>query len=151
MSTPSVVMTVGDRQSDRKITVASLCCDSGEAKSAPTEPTEQRHLHGSDPRSSPDVVPIRAQGRYLGRLDAAVDLPSSLVIHLGALDDPGLATQPSRVTRSDTVNSSTKTPYRLSNPGSMAVSFPPTLFATPDSSKAVHKYQGADPRVQSMD
>jgi hypothetical protein len=97
-------MAIGDRQSDRKITVASLCCDSGEAKSASNEPTEQRHLRGSRTRSPPDVVPIRTQDRHLGHIDTTVTFPPLLSAELSSLDGSGLVTKLSCASRSDTTN-----------------------------------------------
>jgi hypothetical protein len=152
MSTLSVVVALGEHQSDCKITVVSLCCDSVQAKSTSSEPTRQRHLHESETRSSPDMVPIWAQDHHHPkRLDATVDRPCSLVAHSSGFHDSGLATQLSRVSRSDTINSSAKIPHHLDNNGGLAVSLPPTLSTTPGSSKAVYKYRGADPQVQSTD
>jgi hypothetical protein len=152
MSTPSVVVALGERQSDCKITVASLCCDSGQAKSTSSEPTGQRHLHESETRSPPDVVPIWAQDHHHPkRLDVTVDRPCSIVAHSSGFHDSGLATQLSCVGRSDTINNSAKIPHHLDNNGGVAVSLPPTLSTTPGGSKAVYKYRGADPRVRSMD
>jgi hypothetical protein len=144
MSTPSIVGALGECQSDCKITVASLCCDSGQAKSTPSEPTGQRHLHESETRSSPDMVPIWAQDHHHPRrLDATFDRPCSLVAHSSGFHDSGLATQLSRVSRSDTINSSAKIPYRLDDHEGVAVSLPPT----PSCSKAIYRHRGAEPRV----
>jgi hypothetical protein len=152
MSTPSVVVALGERQSDCKITVASLCCDSVQAKSTSSEPTGQRHLHESETRSSPDMVPIWAQDHHHAkRLDATVDRPCSLVAHSSGFHGSGLATQLSRVSRPDTSNCSAKIPHHFDNNGGVTVSLPPTLSTTPGSSKAVYKYWGADPRIQTTD
>jgi hypothetical protein len=152
MSTPSVAVAIGERQSDCKITVESLCCDSVQAKSTSSEPTGQRHLHESETRSSPDMVPIWPQDHYHPkRLDAIVDRPCSLVAHSSGFHAYGFATQLSRVSRPDIINIPAKTPHHLDNNGGVAVSLPPTLFTTSGSSKADYKYQGPDPRVQSMD
>jgi hypothetical protein len=152
MSIPSVVVALGERQSDCKITVASLCCDSVQARSTSSEPTGQRNLHQSETRSSPDMVPIWAQDHHHARrLDATVDRPCSLVAHSSGFHDSGLATQLSRVSHSNTINSSAKIPHHFDNSGDVAVSLPPTLSTTPGSSKAVYKYWGADPRIQTMD
>jgi hypothetical protein len=98
------------------------------------------------------VVSIRAQDHYHPkRVDATIDRPCSLVAHPSGFHDPDLATQLSRVSRSGTINSSARIPHHLNNNGGVAMSLSPTLSTTPDSSKAVHKYRGADPRVQSMD
>jgi hypothetical protein len=144
MSTPSVVIAVGGHRRDCKITVASLCCDSGEAESASTELNEQRHLHRSETRSSPDVVPIWAQYHHHPEgLNATVDRPCSLVSHSSGFHDSGLATQFSQVSRSDTNNSSAKIPYHLDNHEGVAVPLPPM----PSCSKAVYRHRGAEPRV----
>lgn len=129
-----------------------MCCDSGQARSASSEPTGQQHLQGSETRSSPDMVPIWAQDHHHPkRLDATVDRPCSLVAHSSGFHDSGPATQLSRVSRSDTINSSAKIPHHLEDNGGVAVSLPSTLSTTPGSSKAVYRYQGADPRVQWID
>jgi hypothetical protein len=65
MSTASVVIAVGEQRRDYKIMVASLCCDSGAAESASTEPNEQRHLHRSETRSSPDIFPMDVEPAHL--------------------------------------------------------------------------------------
>jgi hypothetical protein len=146
MSTPSVVMALAECQSDCKITVASLCCDSVQAKSTSSKPTGQRHLQESEPRSSPDMIPIWARDHHHPKcLDATVDRPCFLAAHSSGFHDPGLATQLSCVGHFNTLSSSAKTPHDPDNAGSMAVSLPPTLFATLDSSTAVYRYWGADP------
>jgi hypothetical protein len=178
MSTPSVVMTIGDRQSDRKITVASLCCDSGEAKSAPTEPTEQPHLYESKTRSPPDVAPTRIRDRHLGHIDTTVTFPSLLSAESSSLDGSGPVTQLHCVGRSDTANDSNGTSNVIGSIGgapphvndiidylytvhtntaqyrdgsgepTMPISSAPPT--TPGSTNAIHTYRGADPRVQSI-
>jgi hypothetical protein len=54
--------------------VVSLCCNSGEAKTASTRPTEQRHRHGSETRSLPDVIPTWTQDRHLDISIFAVEM-----------------------------------------------------------------------------
>lgn len=87
-------MALGERQSDCKITVTSLCCDGVQTESTWSGPTGQRHLHEPETRSLPDVVPIWAlDHHYSSHLDATVDRPCSLVCHSSGFRDSGLATQ----------------------------------------------------------
>ena len=97
-------MAIEDRQSNRKVTVAPLCYDSGEPEFVSTKPAGQRHLHGSKTRSLPDMVPIRTQNRHLGHLDKTVTLPSIISVKSSSLDGSGLATQLHCVGHSDTTN-----------------------------------------------
>jgi hypothetical protein len=102
-------MAVRARQSDYKITMASLCCDSGQTRSASTEPPGQQHLYGSKTRSPPDLVPTWTQDRHLGHVDITVTLPLLLSVKSSSLDGSGLATQLHCVGRSDTTNGSNGT------------------------------------------
>lgn len=132
--TPSLVMTVGERQNDHRITVASLCCDSGQAKSVSAESVMKRHLHISALRCSSDVVTNTAQDGHTGHSDATVDLNLSPLVQSGGLSDSGLATQLRRMSRSNTENVCTTIPYH-----------------PPNSSKAVYKHHSAEASIQSMD
>jgi hypothetical protein len=171
-------MAVREGQSDCKITVASLCCDSGQTRSASTEPPGQRHLHGSKTLSPPDMVPTWTQDRHLGHFDMTVTLPSLLSVKPSSLDDSGLATQLHCVGRSDTTNGSNGTfnvigstdgapthvnetidyPYIVhtntlqhrDGPGKPTVPILSAPSTMPGSTNAIHIYRGADPRVQSM-
>jgi ribosomal protein L32 len=73
--------------------VASLCCDSAQAKFASTEPTGQRRSHGSKTLSSPDVIWICAQDRHIKRPHTAVDSFYLLLVQLGGLGELDLTTQ----------------------------------------------------------
>lgn len=137
-------MALGERQSDYKITVVSLCCDSVQAKYTSSKLTGQRHLHESETHSSPDVVSTWAQDYHHPKgLDATVDRPCSFVAHSSGFRKSGLATQLSHVSRSDTNNSSAKISYHLDNHEGIAVSLPPT----PSCSKAVYRHRRAEIRV----
>lgn len=177
MSTPSFVVALGERQSDCKITVASLCCDSVQAKITSSE-HRQRHLHESETRSSPDVVLIWTRGPQFGCLDTTVTCPSLFSARSSSLDGSALVTQLHCVARSNTTNDSNGTfnvisitegglPHldkRLDNIcngntsigqrhdgfGEMAAAVPSTLFTPPGVTKAIGTHHRAGFPVQSM-
>jgi hypothetical protein len=166
-----------ERQSDCKIPVASLCCDSGQTRSASTKPPEQRHLHGSKLRSPPDMVRTWTQDRHLGHVNMTVTLPSLLSVKSSSLDGSGLDTQLHCIGHSDTTNGSngtfnvigstdgdpthvnetidpyivhTNTVQHRDGPGEPTVPISSAPSTMPGSTNATHIHRGADSRVQSM-
>lgn len=167
-------MAVNKCQDHRKITVASLCSDTGEAKTVSTEPIEQWHSYESKTRSTRAAVWVRRH--HLECPDTAVTLPSLLSVHSSDLGGSGLATRPSCVGHFDIANSSngtrdaigftngarfpsnrttddpsiihTNADQQPDGTWSMAVPLPSTPFTTPGSSNVFYTNHKVDPRVR---
>jgi hypothetical protein len=92
----SNVMTAGERRSHRKITVASLCCDTDEANSAFTASTKGHQSYGLKASSASHAAPTRAKRHQpeCPRLSVTLPLPLSAhshypnVFELATLDSP---------------------------------------------------------------
>jgi len=94
---PPTFMAAGERRSPHKITVASLCCDAVEAKSAFTASTEHHQSYGLKASSTLHVAPTRARHHQL-----EVTIPLPLSAHSQYPNVFGLATQDSPFSRLDT-------------------------------------------------
>lgn len=178
MSTPFVVVAPGEGQSDCKITVASLCCDSGQAKTTWSEPNGQRHLHESETRSSPDVDPIWTRGRQFGCLDTTVTFPSLSSAGSSSFNGSALVSQLHYVARSNTTkdsngtlnvisstdgglphfdkrldnicNGNTSIGQRPAGFAEMAAAVPSALFTPPGVTNAIDMHHGAGLPVQPV-
>ena len=98
----SNVMTAGERRIHRKITVASLCCDTDEANSAFTASTKGHQPYGLKASSTSHAAPTRAKRHQPECPGLSVTLPLPLSAHSQYSNDFGLATQDSPFSCLDT-------------------------------------------------
>jgi hypothetical protein len=95
-------MTAGERRIHRKITVASLCCDTDEANSAFTASTKGHQPYGLKASSTSHAAPTRAKRHQPECPGLSVTLPLPLSAHSQYPNDFGLATQDSPFSCLDT-------------------------------------------------
>ena len=81
ISQPPTGLAAGERPSLHKITVASLCCDADEAKSAFTASTEDHQSYGLKASSTLHAAPTRAKRHQFECPGLAVTLPLPLSAH----------------------------------------------------------------------
>ena len=98
----SNVMTAGERQSHRTITVASLCCDADEANSAFVASTEVHQFYGLKASSTSRAAPTWAECHQFECPGLAVTLPLPLSAHSQYPNVFELATQDSPPSCPDT-------------------------------------------------